>query len=246
MAYVVGTRAVEAATGEGSDMQVLRGVSAVVLAAVVAATTTVTLASPASAEPPVAVDDNKTMYAGEGRAIDVLRNDSDPDGDELAICRVADVEGDDYAVFVEDNLLYVYTSGDRTENLVITYYACDFETLVPATLTISFKEIKPMKVVKLDRPGRLRVTNNNDRTVRFLYGSFDEDQPDGRTRVFAHDSVVIRVHRHKIDWVAFLGRGILVGIGHVRGIELPRDAGRVDLARLTMSRAEAKLWAAQR
>ena len=95
---------------------------------------------------------------------------------------------------------------------------------MPATLTISFKEILPLKVIKAQRPGLLRMTNDNDKTVSVLYGNFNEDEPDGRLRVFPQSSTVVRVHRHKIDWVAFFTRGgALVGIGHVRGIELPGD-----------------------
>ncbi len=135
---------------------------------------------------------------------------------------------------------------EDTEDLVVTYYACDFETLVPATLTVSFKEIHPMKVVKLDRPGRLRVTNDNDRFVKFLYGSFKNDRPDGRARVQENDSVVITVHRRTIDWIAYFGSGVTVGIGHVHRIELPGHDRSVDRTRIDVDRAGARLWAAQR
>jgi len=208
----------------------------------------VALAAPASAAPPVAVDDHKTMYPGENRLIDVLRNDSDPDGDDLAICRLEELpDSDDFFVDIEGDKLFVATSGDRTAELVITYYACDFETLVPATLTITFKKIYPLKVVKAQRPGRLRMTNDNDKTVSVFYGDFNEDEPDGRVRVFPHSSTVVRVHRHKIDWLAFFTRsGVFIGIGHVRGIELPA-AGRLSSRQpATFSNADIKKWAAQR
>lgn len=214
------------------------------IALVLAVTATVTLvAAPASAAPPVAQDDHRSMYAGSGRAINVLRNDSDPDGDELAVCRVADVPDDaDYHVFIDENRLVVFTGGNLSGDITITYYACDFETLAPATLTISIKEIYRPKVVKAARPGRIRVTNDNDRAILFLYGNFREERPDGRARVEGHDSVVIRVHRHRIDWVAFLGREIIVGIGHVRGIELPAHSIASDQT-VTLTPAEARAWA---
>lgn len=218
-----------------------------IVALVLAASAGVTLASPAAAAPPVAHDDHKWMYPNQYREIDVLANDSDPDGDDLAICRLDEAgDDDDYFVGIEGDKIVVFTGDDPGEDIVINYYVCDFETLVPATLTISFREVHPMKVVKLDRPGRLRVTNDNDRTVRFLYGSFRQNRPDGRTRVFPHDSVVIRVHRRTIDWVAYFARGgTLVGFGHVRGIELPR-AAQVSSPDVTFSKADVKMWAAQR
>ena len=207
----------------------------------------VALAAPASAAPPVAVDDHKMMYAGQGRLIDVLRNDSDPDGDELAICRVGSYDEDRFYVDIEEDKLFVAAFENDSEDLVLTYYACDFDTLVPATLTVSFKEILPLKVVKAQRPGRIRMTNDNDRTVRVLYGDFRNERPDGRTRVFPHESVVVRVHRHKIDWIAFFARGsALVGIGHVRGIELPAAGRLSNSAATTFSNADLKKWAAQR
>ncbi len=177
---------------------------------------------------------------------DVLANDSDPDGDELAICRLGDFDEERYFIDIEDGKLFVFAFEDASEDLVLTYYACDFETLVPATLTVSFRAIEPMRIVKLDRPGRLRVINDNNRFVKFLYGNFHEDKPDGRARILPGESVVIPVHRRKIDWVAYFGNGVLVGFGHVRGIELPGGSQSVERGRVTLSRAEAKLWAAQR
>lgn len=229
-------------------MSALRGLRAVVVVAVLTATTGVTLAQPASAAPPVAVDDHRSMYAGQERIIDVLRNDSDPDGaDELGLCRVAEPGDGDahYAAFIEDDMLFVYVDDDVRGDITITYYACDYETLVPATLTISVTPVRRVHVVKLDRPGRLRVTNDNDRAVRFLYGSFKEARPDGRAWVEAHDSLVVRVDRHRIDWIAILARSVLAGIGHVRGIELPGDS-LSHRASVALSRSEAKVWAAQR
>jgi len=227
-------------------MSAFLGVRVAALATVLAATATLTTAAPSSAAPPVAVDDYRWMYPGDFRLINVLRNDTDPEGDELEICRVGEVPETDGYVEVAGGSLFVATPSEATEDLVITYYACDFETLVPATLTISFREIQPVKIAKLDRPGRLRVTNDNEQGIRVLYGSFRESRPDGRVRVLAHDSVVIRVHRHRIDWVAYIGRAALAGIGHVRGIDLPARDLRDVSPRIALSRAEARLWAAQR
>ncbi len=228
-------------------MPAFRGVRAAAVALVLAASAGVTLASPAAADPPVVQDDHKWMYPNQGRSIDVLANDSDPDGDELAVCRVEEPPRDaDYFVETNGDEILVYSGEDTGEDIVIDYYVCDFETLVPATLTISFREIHPIQIAKLDRPGRLRVTNDNKRVVRFLYGSFRQDRPDGRVRVPAHDSVVIRVHRHKIDWIAILGRSVFLGSGTVRGIELPARDSQSARARVTLTRAEAKLWDRQR
>ncbi|MEZ0577191.1 Ig-like domain-containing protein [Nocardioides sp. MH1] len=205
------------------------------------------LAGPASAAAPVTHDDHKWMYPGQFRQIDVLANDSDPDGDDLAVCRVTPAPDDaNYFVDISGGKLVVFT-GDASEDIVITYYACDYETLVPATLTISFREVHEVQVVKADRPGRLRVTNDNNRPVSFLYGSFSEPRPDGHARVPANGSLVVRVHRHRIDWVAVLAQTVTVGVGSVRGIDLPHgDHPSSELGRADLSKAEAKAWATAR
>jgi hypothetical protein len=79
-----------------------------------------------------------------------------------------------------------------------------------------------VSVTKTDRPGRLRVSNPNDTWVRFLWGTFRRAKPDGRKRIDAYRTVTIRVHRHRIDWIALLeGSGSQVaGQGSVRGIRL--------------------------
>lgn len=223
------------------------GFRATAVAVLLAASSVVATAGPSSAAPPVAQDDHRWVYPGQLRLVDVLANDSDPDGDDLAVCRVQQAPQDaDYWVGIEDGKVAVFTGEGNAGDITISYYACDFETLVPATLTISFREIRPVAVVKLDRPGRLRVTNDNPRAVRFLYGSFSQPRPDGRARVPAGASVTIRVHRHRIDWVAILARTVLAGVGHVRGIELPSgDAGLRTGAGLALGRAESRIWSAQ-
>jgi hypothetical protein len=214
--------------------------------AVLVAGAGLTVAAPASAAPPVAVDDHKWMYPGQFRTIDVLANDSDPDGDDLAVCRLAPIPEDaPYFAGIEDGKVFVWASEDPTEDIVITYYACDYDTLVPATLTISFREIVPVVAEKAQRPGRIRVTNDNDRSVMFLYGSFREPRPDGRVKVPANGSMTVRVHRHTIDWIAILARSVPAGVGHVRGIVLPGDDRAAAKSVAALTRAERKAWAAR-
>lgn len=228
-------------------MRPFRAISAGLFVLALAAPAAVSLPSPATAAPPVVTDDHKWMFPNQGRSIDVLANDSDPDGDDLAVCRVDVPDGADYFAAPDGDRLVVFTGEDPGHDIVIDYYVCDYETLVPATLTISFRELHPMKVVKLDRPGRLRVRNDNVRAVRFLYGDFDEERPDGRVRIEPESSVVIRVHRHRIDWIAFMARnGLLIGIGHVRGIELPAREVVSGRSTVTLTDREARLWAKQR
>ena len=204
----------------------LRPMTAAALAAAVLVSSL--LAAPASAAPPVTVDDEVTMWAadlgfGEVTA-DVLANDSDPDGDTLALCRVGEVPADaPYFADVVGDQIMVFVLGEVTSPITITYYACDFETLVPGTLTVTLNTTEPIRVTKTDKPGVLRVTNPNDLQIGFLWGGPKESRADGRVRVPADDSVFVRVHRHRIIWVALIGRYSPIDIGRVRDIVLPRD-----------------------
>ena len=92
--------------------------------------------------------------------------------------------------------------------------------VAPPAQLIELGDVVPVRVVKTARPARLRVSNPNDHWVRFLWGTFRRAQPDGRRRVEAFQSVVIRVHRHRIDWIALLDGYQVAGQGSVRGIKL--------------------------
>jgi hypothetical protein len=82
------------------------------------------------------------------------------------------------------------------------------------------RDVVPVRVSKTSAPGRLRVTNPNDRWVRFLWGTFRRAQPDGRKRVEAYQTVTIRVERRRIDWIALLDGYQVAGQGSVRDIDL--------------------------
>ncbi len=188
--------------------------------------------------PPVTTPDAGSMYPGNAVFLQPVNNDSDPDNDQLAICRLGtehykgletDFQGNDYAVFSRP--------GVKPGTYTFTYYACDFSYLTAGTITITVVEAPKITVKKIaSQPGKLRVTNPADFKIRFLYGSFREDRPDGSIVIAKGASVVIPVHRTRIDWIAFNRRGeIFLGTGKVLNIKLPAGdqgpaAGRLDLS----------------
>jgi hypothetical protein len=210
-----------------------------------------TAASPAWAdgetEPPVAVDDAYTGYAGGMQSLNVLANDSDPQGAEIAVCKVKAPE-------LADEDFIAMTSGDRIEffdvrgearTVTFTYYVCNDEFLTPATVTVTLVAPKPLKVTKLDRPGRLRFTNPNDFRVVVMYGDIRRPAPTGRFRLAAHGSEVVRVNTHRVGYLALgVRNGAVVGSGVIRGIELPqRTAARQATDEpLELPRRIANLW----
>jgi hypothetical protein len=185
------------------------------------------VAAPASAAPPVAVDDQVTIYDGGIEYVDVLANDSDPDGDDLTICRIGEVSDPAPSIVgIDEGYLVVGLFGEVPGVVTITYYACDLETMVPATLTLTVKPVDSPRLTKTDRPGVLRVTNPNDHATRFSWGVENRgrfEHVDGRVAIPAHDSVFVRVHHHRIYWEAFYRHYRVIWSGSIGRIRLPGD-----------------------
>ena len=77
----------------------------------------------------------------------------------------------------------------------------------------------------------------------FVYGSFEEESPDGQVRIARGSSVILKVRRSQIDWIAVKQRGKqFLDQGTITGIKLPPGttppaAGRSGSPKL------ATLWA---
>lgn len=209
------------------------------------------LAAPAQAAAPVTGADTASLYAGNVVEIQPLANDSDADGDDLAICRIAEstykrvglVIGLDEEGNPGDTLLIF--AGPRAEpgTYTFTYYACDFQTLVPGTITLTIKEPPAITAKALPgKPGKIKVTNPADFKIRYLYGSFKEPNPDGVVRIARNSSVILTVRRTRIDWIAFSRKGEFLLKGRVDNIQLPPGTTPPAAGRTTSPRL-AKLWA---
>lgn len=198
--------------------------AAVLSASLVASTLALAAAAPAHAAPPVVVDDEMTVYANTAHLPDLLANDSDPDGDELAICRIKEVMNDK-AIFT--NLLgmpiLAFAPG-VSGTFTFTYYACDFETLVPGTLTVHVKKnLKAdVKLTKLKKPGKVRVTNRSAFPLDFAWGHAEKARPDAAVRLGMKSSRVITVRRSAIAWIASNESYGAEKYGFLGGIKLPK------------------------
>ncbi|GAB3856689.1 hypothetical protein GCM10028801_14070 [Nocardioides maradonensis] len=153
----------------------------------------------------------------------MLANDSDPDGDSLAVCRLGPIPKN---LIVENSDRSLFIVGLEPGTYSFTYYACDFSYLTPATVTVTVKAPPPMfaKVVKGERPGTLRVFNNGKFGFQFLWGSYKKRHADGRVSVPAHSSIRVRVRRVSVVWLAVNERNGAFKTGIIRGIHLPAGA----------------------
>lgn len=199
--------------------------------------------SPAQADPPVTVPDAVSIFAGNGAEANVLANDSDADGDELALCRLAPENYKKFELFVDAGVIFpVAAPNTKPGTYTFTYYACDFETLTPGTLTVT---VLPTPDITVKAPagqrGKIKVKNPADFKIRFLFGSFENESPDGIVKIAKHSSVVLTVRRRTIDWIAYSRTGEYLRTGHVRGIKLP--PGTTAPAAGRVAPRVAKLWA---
>jgi hypothetical protein len=205
----------------------------------------VVTAAPAQAAPPVATNDTASMYAGNGREVDVLANDTDADSpDDLVVCRLGK---ESYKrVFAEslgDGVVFVYSlPSAKPGTYTFTYYACDYEGLVPATLTVTI-DPEPEVTAKAipGQPGKIKVTNPADFKISFFYGSFKEPEPDGTVKIARNSSIILSVRRTQIDWVAYTRQGDFIKQGKIKNIVLP--PGTTPPAAGRFGHRVQKLWA---
>lgn len=190
---------------------------------------------------PVVVGDTISLYPGQVDLINVLANDSSPDGDDLALCRFPEpdftgnklpaVVAMDMGSLGEPGDVMVMTAPRAHGTHVVDYYVCDHTHLVAAQLTVEIKAVAPVTVRKVaGKPGRLQVTNKNDKAIRFWYGDRRAEDPDGKVRIPAGTTRMVPVRRHTIVWIALIGGGHgkaaqlsspgIAGHGVVRDIKL--------------------------
>ena len=200
-------------------------------------------AAPAHAAAPVVADDAVTAYAGTFVEVSPLDNDSDADGDELAVCRVADSKYKKILVlFIEGRVQLLTRQNTKPGTYTFTYYACDFETLVPGTITLTIRKAPKITAkALLGQPGKIKVSNPADFKILFVYGSFREDKPDGQVKIAKQSSVILPVRRTRIDWIAISRKNGFTVVGHIKNIKLHKGTAPPTTGR-NLSPRLARLW----
>jgi hypothetical protein len=156
----------------------------------------------ATGSPPVTTPDHVTMRAGEGSAVDVTANDSDPDGDQLEVCRVGPFPRAVLA-FVQDGDLIVLPSRRAHGTYTLTYYACDDSYLTVGTLTVSVRPPAPtLDIIPVGDapPGRIRLVNTyKGQTFHCQWQGLDSNKVEGKAIVRPQSTVVIQVHEAEFE-----------------------------------------------
>lgn len=205
-------------------MHLGRALAAAVLALTMGLTT-VLATSPAAVaaggSAPVTVADRLEGRAGSVLEVEPLGNDSDADGDALALCRLGTVPPGMMAEIIEDSVIVI---ASQPGTYTFDYYACDFEQLTRGTITVVVTPaaVISLRIRKLPQPGQLRVVNRSAFQVSFAWGSVKEDKADGSRWIRPGRAVVIKVRRPSIVWAAANLRQDVFKVGAVRGIRLPK------------------------
>ncbi|MXG88847.1 Ig-like domain-containing protein [Nocardioides flavescens] len=202
--------------------------------ALLAATTTAGLATlqvpaaqAATGSAPVTAPDAVSVFAGGSTTIEPLQNDTDPDGDQLALCRTGDdpsvdPTGKPFFISADSTSVTVMVS-PRVEpgTYTVTYYACDLSYLTPGTITLTVEKAPEIKAVAVkDRPGLVRFKNPADFAVLIVWGARNEEDFDGSVRVPSGESRTVRVHHERVIWAAFSRKFDFFKFGRVT-VELP-------------------------
>jgi Big-like domain-containing protein len=194
---------------------------------VVATAAVVALASPAHAatgSPPVTTPDHVTVHVGDGEPVDVTDNDSDPDGDELQVCRLGELPRALAGSFVAQGDLFLVPGPRARGTYTLTYYACDTSYLTAGTVTVTVKPPLPtLDIIPVGDapPGKIRLVNHfKHQAFHCQWGPFDpeggEGEVEGTVTVPPLSTVVIRVHEAQ---VAILCAGSTAGFGAFFGVD---------------------------
>lgn len=148
-------------------------------------------------------NDRATVQAGQAVPIRVLGNDSDPDGDRLAVVGVSKPRRGQTCVSAAGTVQFYAPSGTRSYTQTLTYGVTDGDRYRTATITVSVVGIKPVLVTVTQRltfkkhghrvktRARVAFKNLNKRTIVVLAGDPKKDEATftrsvapGRTVVF--------------------------------------------------------------
>jgi hypothetical protein len=168
----------------------------------------------ATGSAPVTAPDAVTVRAGDPDELDVTANDSDPDGDELQVCRIGSAPRALRAT-VSDGRLSVLPRRTARGTYSLTYYACDTSYLTPGTVTVRVRPPGPaLTVTALTRlPGKVRIVNTYPhRTFHCEWRRLGSDRVEGRVTVEPRSRVVVRVQEPDVEFECTSGN-LVIGAG---------------------------------
>ena len=164
---------------------------------------------------PTPVNDKAKVLAGSTVAFRPLTNDTDPDGDRLALVNV-DAEKGETCVSKVGTVLYQADSSTRNSTQKITYGVTDGDRYRTATATVTVEGLKPLRVTttrylkykkhskKVKTFARVAFRNLNSRNVVVAAGSPKKENASF-TRTIAPGRTVVYVTKFpRVQYFSFL------------------------------------------
>ncbi len=133
---------------------------------------------------PIAVADVAAVVAGSSVFIDVLLNDSDPDGDPLSIVSIGTVASGT-AVIENNGITYVADADAANTDLILQYTITDGDDTAQSTVNISIRSSNQAPVAVADA---FNVPKNDTAILDVLENDFDPDGDEIRV-IDASDSL---------------------------------------------------------
>jgi hypothetical protein len=157
----------------------------------------------AAGSPPVTTPDQFNVLSGEGQQLDVLANDSDPDGDRLSVCGLGPLPHPLARTFIVEGKLILVAGARARGRFELTYYACDGTNGTPGSLTVRVRPLlQPVfDVVALGDapPGVIQLVNSaRHRTFRCVWRPVALRHPTGHAEVRPRSTVTIHVRAQRL------------------------------------------------
>jgi hypothetical protein len=176
---------------------------------------------PTAVQPPVPKADTIHWWSGSWDRVAVTRNDTDPAGHDVDVCRLAP-EATAPSLrhrlipSVLDGRLDVGTTNRATGTVLLPYYVCNNGRLAPAVLRVVLRRAARLQVVRLRSDPRLvKVHNPNPARVDLEVGSSYASLFVGRIK--AHQTRTFHVPATYHLWRGYIGRHYgSAGSGHLR------------------------------
>ncbi len=164
---------------------------------------------PTTVQRPVTTPDSVHLWAGGQLPVDVLGNDSDPQGQPLDLCR-GDTYGPGAAPAVwgyptYDGTFSLSATEGATGDHVLNYYACNSGRMDPGTVTVHIERAAPLVVHRVKgHPHRVHLFNPDPGPATF-YLSLGNRTLVKSGSVSAHTHTTVRVPLKRLRWSGFIG-----------------------------------------
>lgn len=173
--------------------------------------------------PPTPADDRIAALAGGTRTIRVLANDTDPDGDDLAVVSVTQPPRGEVCVDSDGRIEYFGVSSATGYTDRFRYGVTDGDLYRTATVTVTVQGIAPLRTTVVKRkkrkPARVYFTNPNRRNLAVLAGDPRRKRAQLSRTITPGKTVVLRTRSKRVVFYALTndydGYPIVVSVGAI-------------------------------